>query len=142
SMNLTYTSTGLVDEVDVSGVTVPYPPGKDVSFLVDPATTGVCINDQPAATIGRTTCTTGPGNIPFSLGCQANIVTSAGPLTFVSGPSPRTYTCTLVSGAGGSTYAVVGGLAFSAVASVVPPDDAVRRLITTVNGMKLPGGIA
>jgi len=142
SMNLTYTSTGLVDEVDVSGVTVPYPPGKDVSFLVDPATTGVCINDQPAATVGGTSCTTGPDNIPYSLGCQANIVTSSGPLTFASGPSPRTFTCTLVSGAGGSTYAVVGGLAFSAVASVVLPDDAVRQLMTAVDGMKLPRGIA
>jgi hypothetical protein len=142
SVNLTYASTGFVDEVDVSGVTVPYPPGKNVSFLVNPLTTGVCINDQPAATVGVTTCTTGPGNIPFSLGCQANIVTSSGPLTFASGPSPRTFTCTLVSGAGGSTYAVVGGLAFSAVASVVLPDDAVRQLMTTVDGMNLLRGIA
>jgi hypothetical protein len=142
TVNLTYISTGLVDEVQVSGVTVPYPPGKNVSFLVDPATTAVCIDDQPSATVGATTCTTGTDNIPYSLACQANAVTSSGPLTFQSGPSPRTFTCTIVPGAGSSNYAVVGGLAYSAVASVVLPADAVHQLITTVDEMKLAGGIA
>jgi hypothetical protein len=142
TVNLTYTSTGLVDEVQLSGLIVPYPPGKNVSFLVDPATTAVCIDDQPSATIGTTTCTTGPNNIPYNLACQANAVTSSGPLTFASGPSPRTYTCTIVPGTGSNTYAVVGGLAYSAVASVVLPADAVHQLITIVDGMNLPKGVA
>jgi len=37
--------------------------------------------------------------------------------------------------------AVVGGLAYSAVASVVLPADAVRQLITIVDGMNLARGI-
>ena len=142
SVTLTHTTSGLIDEVGVSGVTVPYPPGKRVSFLVDAATSAVCINDQPSATVGVAACTTGPNNLPYSLACQANVVTSSGPLTFTSGPGSRTFTCTLVSGAGGNTYAVVGGLAYSAVASVVLPADAVRHLIDAVDGMTLPRGIA
>jgi FIMAH domain-containing protein len=47
-----------------------------------------------------------------------------------------------VAGAGTSTYAVVSGLAYSAVASVVPPTNAVHRLGAIAEGMALPKGIA
>jgi hypothetical protein len=142
TMTLTESSTGLINQVQVSGVTVPYPPGKSITFLVDPAANAVCIDDEPSATLTATACTTGANNIPFNLACPVNAVTSSGPLPFQSGPSPRTYTCTILQGAEGSTYMQVTGLAFSAIESVVPPARAIPRLITVVKGMRLPYSIA
>jgi hypothetical protein len=141
--DITLTSAGLVDVIDVSGVNVPYPPGKSVSFLVDAATTGVCIDDQPVSgtVITITTTCTGANNIPYLLPCSST-GTSSGMLTFIDAPTSRTYTCTLLPGPAGNKYAVVEGLAFSAVASIVEPADAVENLIAAVDGMNLPKGIA
>lgn len=142
TVSVAYSSVGgLASAVQVSGATVPYPPGKDMSFLVDSSTSAVCIDDSPSASVSKGACTTGANNVPYHLGCQAT-GTSSGALTFASGPSPRTYTCTLVSGPGSTTYAVVTGLAYTAVASIVLPADALRQLIAVVDGMRLPRGIA
>jgi hypothetical protein len=120
TVDLTYSTSGSVNQVQVSGVTVPDPPGKSIIFQVNPAANSVCIDDEPSAMLTSTTCTTGANNIPYNLVCSSNTVTSSGSLTFQSGPSPRTFTCTILQGAGGSTYMSITGLAFSNIESLVP----------------------
>ena len=135
---ITFSTSGLSSQADVSGLSVPYPPGKTATLLADPATTAVCIDDQPMATFTTSSCTTGPANIPLNLPCDGLDQM----VTFSSAPISRTFACSIVPGPGGTSYAVVSGLAFSAVTSVVSPAHAVHRLIDVLNGMHLPGGIA
>ena len=115
SVSVDYATSGANSKSQISGVTVPYPPGKSVRTTSNPGSNKVCIIDSPASvSLGSVSCKTDLSQSKVVLDCS-----SAGTTTTISGfpsgtPDPRTYTCTK-SNVGGQDYLKVDGLAFSAM---------------------------
>jgi hypothetical protein len=125
TMALSYSAVGANSTVQVSGVTVPYPPGKSVTMLVDPSASTICITDQasgtslPGAACGSTN--TAASQVVMPCDGVSRIFPQFGQPPFPDPPGSRTYTCTMLSGAVGTTaYMKVDGLAYSRLQSQRP----------------------
>ena len=120
SVSVTYATRGSDSITQVSGFTVPYPPGKVVTMLNSAGVSTVCIVDSPTV-VTLQTAVCGVTNLSAShviLACDGAPHTF-GP--FPSGPSSRTYTCSRTT-IGGLSYLRVGGLAYSTtIVDAAPP---------------------
>ena len=131
SVTINYATRGSDSITQVSGFTVPYPPGKTVTMLNAAGVTSVCIVDSPTgATLQSAVCgATDLSNSHVILACDGAPHTYA---PFPSGPSSRTYTCTQTT-LGGKSYLQVSGLAFSTtIVDATPPTLALPSDITVV----------
>ncbi len=114
SLNLKYWLVGNNGVVDVTGATVPYPPGKSVSIRTDPGALFVCIVDTADVLQAGGISTCGSTDTAVSkvvMNCDGVAETFGGFPVF---PFVRTYTCTKRT-EGGHTFLDVDGLAFSLV---------------------------
>lgn len=131
SVSVNYATSGANSITAVSGVTVPYPPGKTITMLNAAGVTSVCIVDSPAgATLQSAVCgETDLADSHVILPCDGSPHTY-GP--FPSGPSSRTYTCSSTS-IGGQSYLQVSGLAYSTtILDATPPMLTLPSSVTAV----------
>ncbi len=128
-----YTTNGANTLLQVSGASVPYPPGKSISILNNAGVSNVCIVDSPQAGASLQTAVCGATNLSSSqviLPCDGSSHTYS---PFPSGPTTRTYTCTPVISLNGLKYLYVSGLAFSTtIIDGTPPILSLPSDITTL----------
>lgn len=123
---------------EVTGVVVPYPPGKSITIRATQFSQSICILDRPtSATVTDLDCfsTDTKAASRVVLACDGVTRTFKG----FPDPSTRTYTCTKVT-EGETTFLKVDGLAYSLVATLTPAE-AIQVLIDDVEGLGLRKGV-
>src|SRR2546428_372657 len=99
---------------EITGVAVPYPPGKTVGFRVNPGSQFVCIVDRPDRVLltGLPNCSSTDVSVSqVVIPCDGVTLSFSG---FPDAPTSRAYACTPVT-IDGFTFFTVTGLAFSLV---------------------------
>ncbi len=125
TVTVAYVNNGVNNALEVSGVSVPYPPGKSISIAPNPGLNGVCIIDSPSTvpTNPLPSCDTpSTASSQVLMPCDGSSRTFSG---FPDAPSTRTYKCTLVT-VGLVNFMKVDGLAFSLVETIF------RRTTSTI----------
>lgn len=93
AVTISYSYQGGTTSLEISGVNVPYPPGKTIIlYMYGPVANAVCIVDNPsmAKVSDPATCPTNIANSQVSIQCNGTSQTFSG---FPDTPSARTYRC-------------------------------------------------
>lgn len=114
NVNLDYSTSGTNSKSEITGVVVPYPPGKSIKTTSNPGTSKACIIDSPTkVSLESLSCGSDTSQSKVVLDCSSTGTTTT-VLGFPDSPTTRTYTCT-TSNVGGQDYLKIDGLAFSAI---------------------------
>jgi probable HAF family extracellular repeat protein len=143
TFTIDYDESGANAFVDVTGLDVPYPPGKSIMIKSNPGSNFVCIVDEPILVSAGTLPNCGSTNTSISqviLECNGETQTFTG---FPDDPTLRDYTCNK-STIGTQEYMTVDGLAFSFMSPLSPtpepeknnPCDALEKASENGKGKK------
>ena len=112
AMDVQVTTRGANSAAEVTGVSVPYPPGKSITIRSNPGANFACIVDRRDSVLAAGLPNCGSTDTSISqvrLECDGVARTFTG---FPDAPTERVYTC-IVSTEAGKTFMQVDGLAFS-----------------------------